>query len=132
MRALSFPRLPSGSECRRARSATDTTSSTTPAPDEQLKLRKRMRAIASEEFTALFGENAPKQLGFVRNPADERVTRPIDDLSSFMFTALKRRDPKLLDVFNEWHRRFEARTVKPEDVKATATRVWRSTKRLKL
>lgn len=100
----------------------------TPALDEQLKLRERMRTIVSEEFTALFGESAPKQLGFIRNPADERITRPIDDLSSFMSTALKRRDAKLLDVFNEWHRRFEAREIKPEDVKATATRVRRSAK----
>ncbi len=99
-----------------------------PALDEQLELRERMRTIVSEEFTALFGENAPKQLGFVRNPADERITRPIDDLSSFMSTALKRRDPKLLEVFNEWHCRFEARAIKPEDVKATATRVRRSAK----
>lgn len=38
------------------------------ALDKQLKLRERMRTIVSEEFTALFGENAPKQLGFVRNP----------------------------------------------------------------
>ena len=99
-----------------------------PALDAQLKLRKRMRTIVSEEFTALFGENAPKQLGFVRNPADERITRPLDDLSSFMSTALKRRDPELLKVFNEWHHRFEARAIKPDDVKATATRVRRSTK----
>lgn len=100
----------------------------TPALDEQLKLRRRMRSIVSEEFTALFGKNASKQLGFVRNPADERITRPIDDLASFMSVALKRRDPKLLPVFDEWHRRFEARAVKPDDVKATATRVRRSTK----
>lgn len=99
-----------------------------PALDEQLKLRQRMRSILSEEFTALFGEDASKQLGFVRNPADERITRPIDDLSSFMSTALKRRDPELLEAFNEWHRRFEAREIKPEDVKATATRVRRSAK----
>lgn len=82
----------------------------------------------SEEFTALFGKNASKQLGFARNPADERITRPIDDLASFQSVALKRRDPKLLPVFDEWHRRFEARAVKPDDVKATATRVRRSTK----
>jgi hypothetical protein len=82
----------------------------------------------SEAFTALLGENAPKQFGFVRNPADERLTRPLDDLSSVICTALKRRDPELLGVFDEWHRRFDARTVKPEDVKATATRVRRSTK----
>lgn len=59
-------------------------------------------------------------------PADERITRPIDDLSSFMSTALKRRDAELLEVFKEWHRRFESRAVKPEDVKPTATRVRRS------
>ncbi|MFD5224417.1 hypothetical protein ACFWHT_02210 [Microbacterium sp. NPDC058342] len=40
----------------------------TPALDEQLKLRRRMRSIVSEEFTALFGKNASKQLGFVRTP----------------------------------------------------------------
>ncbi|UYO96377.1 hypothetical protein OED01_12295 [Microbacterium sp. M28] len=100
----------------------------TPALDEQLKIRERMRTIVSEEFIALFGVNAPKQLGFVRNPADERITRPIDDLSSFMSTALKRREPKLLTVFDTWHKRFQARAVKPEDVKATATRVRRVTK----
>ncbi|MBN8205106.1 hypothetical protein JF550_03930 [Microbacterium esteraromaticum] len=71
-----------------------------PALDEQLKRRRRMRSIVSEEFTALFGKNASKQLGFVRNPADERITRPIDDLASFMSVALKRRDPKLLSVFD--------------------------------
>ncbi|MGY1552893.1 hypothetical protein ACW5CM_14030 [Microbacterium sp. A588] len=100
----------------------------TPALDEQLKIRDRMRSIVSEEFVALFGENAPKQLGFVRNPADERITRPIDDLSTFMSTALKRREPKLLTVFDTWHERFDARAVKPEDVKTTATRIRRSTK----
>ncbi|RWZ59631.1 hypothetical protein ELQ92_12455 [Labedella populi] len=100
----------------------------TPTLDEQLKVRERMRKIVSEEFIALFGQNAPKQLGFVRNPADERITRPIDDLSSFMSTALKRREPKLLSVFDAWHKRFDARAVKPEDVKATATRVRRATK----
>lgn len=99
----------------------------TPALDEQLKVRQRMRKIVSEEFIALFGQDAPKHLGFVRNPADERITRPIDDLSSFMSTALKRREPKLLTVFESWHERFVARAVKPEHVKATATRVRRST-----
>lgn len=97
-----------------------------PELDEQLSLRTRMRSIVSEEFVALFGENAPKQMGFVRNPADERITRPIDDLSGFMSTALKRREPELLPVFDAWHRRFEARLIKPEDVKAKATRVRRS------
>lgn len=99
-----------------------------PALDEQLKLRKRIRAIVSEEFTTLFGENASRQLGFVRNPADERITRPLDDLWSFMSVALKRRDPELLEVADDWHRRFEAREFKPEDVKAKATRVRRSAK----
>lgn len=98
----------------------------TPQLDAQLATRKRMRQIVSEEFTALFGVDAPKQLGFVRNPADERITRPIDDLSSFMMTALKRRDPSLIPVFEDWHERFEARQVKPEDVKAKATRMRRS------
>lgn len=97
-----------------------------PELDEQLSLRTRMRSIVSEEFVALFGENAPKHMGFVRNPADERITRPIDDLSGFMSTALKRREPELLPVFDAWHRRFEARPIKPEDVKAKATRVRRS------
>lgn len=68
--------------------------------DEQLKLRSRMRRIVPEEFVALFGESAPKRMGFVRNPADERITRPIDDLAAFMSVALKRREPDLLPVFN--------------------------------
>lgn len=97
-----------------------------PAIDAQLRIRTRMRKIASEEFVALFGTNVPKQMGFVRNPADERITRPIDDLSSFIGTALKRREPELLTVFDAWHDRFEAREVKPEDVKPMATRVRRS------
>ncbi|MFC9984696.1 hypothetical protein ACFU0W_08620 [Microbacterium keratanolyticum] len=58
-----------------------------PQPDEQLSLRTRMRSIVSEEFVALFGEDAPKQMGFMRNPADERITRPIDDPSGFMSAA---------------------------------------------
>jgi hypothetical protein len=65
-------------------------------------------------------------MGFVRNPVDERITRTIDDLTGFMRTALKRREPELLPVFDAWYRRFEARTIKPEDVKANATRVRRS------
>lgn len=97
-----------------------------PALDAQLKLRSRMRKIVSEEFIALFGANAPKQLGFVRNPANEHITRPIDDLAGFMSTALKRREPDLLPVFDSWHERFAARLIKPEDVKAKATRVRRS------
>lgn len=36
-----------------------------PELDEQLKLHTHMRSIVSEEFVALFGENAPKQMGFV-------------------------------------------------------------------
>lgn len=86
-----------------------------------------MRPFVTEEFTALLGENAPKKLDFVRNPASERITRPIDDLSSFMSRALKRRNPRLLDMFEEWHRRFEAREIESEGVKATATRVRRAT-----
>lgn len=62
----------------------------------------------------------------MRNPADERITRPIDDLSSFVTTALKRRDPRLIPAFEDWHERFEARQVKHKDVKVKATRMRRS------
>lgn len=34
-----------------------------------------------------------------------------------------RHGPELLPVFDAWHQRFEARLIKPEDVKAKATRV---------
>lgn len=62
----------------------------------------------------------------MRYRTDERTTRPTDDLSRFTSTALKRREPELLPVFDAWHQRFEARPIKPEDVKAKATRVRRS------
>lgn len=99
-----------------------------PELDEQLELRRRVRTAVSEEFDALFGSGATHRLGFVRNPADERITRLLDDLGPIAPAALKRREPDLIQVFDKWHSRFEARDIKPEDIDAKATRVRRSAK----
>lgn len=106
----------------------DDLSGVTPALDEQLKLRHRMRELAAEEFDASFGSDASRRLGFPRNPADARITRPIADLGSFMTRTLENRAPDLLPVFEDWQRRFEARDIKPVDSNAKTTRVRRPKK----
>ena len=97
----------------------------TAALDEQLKLRRRMRELAAEEFDTSFGSDASRKLGFPRNPADARITRPIADLGSFMVRTLENRAPELLPVFEDWQRRFEAREVKASESNAKTTRVRR-------
>lgn len=101
-----------------------------PALDYQLALRTRMRMrqAASDEFYATFGAEGSKKLGMSKNPADERVTRPIADIGGFMGLALSRRDPKLLPIYAEWTRRFNNRLITPDDVKQTGSRVRRGTK----
>lgn len=97
----------------------------TPVMDEQLALRRRMRELAAEEFEASFGSDASRKLGFPRNPADARITRPIADLGSFMSRTLTNREPSLLPIFEEWQRRFDARQVKPNESNAKSSRVRR-------
>lgn len=96
-----------------------------PSLDMQLSIRSKMRSLAADAFLETFGDDAPQKLGFVRNPADERLTRPIADLGGFMVRTLKQRDPSLLGVFEEWRSRFDARAIKSDDDNAKATRVRR-------
>lgn len=97
----------------------------TPVMDKQLALRRRMRELAAEEFEASFGSDASRKLGFPRNPADARITRPIADLGSFMTRTLENREPSLLPIFEEWQQRFDARQVKPSESNAKTSRVRR-------
>lgn len=97
----------------------------TPGLDAQLDLRRRMRALAADEFELSFGSEASLKLGFPRNPADARITRPITDLGSFMRRTLENRDPALLPTFEDWQRRFDARDIKPTESNAKTSRVRR-------
>lgn len=94
--------------------------------DAQLELRATMRAAVAAEFDAAFANRALARLRMSRGLADQYTTRLIDDLAPSITVALERRAPELLPVFQDWHQRFEARPVKPEDVKPTSTRVRRT------
>lgn len=96
--------------------------------DAQLKLRKKMREAVTKEFDALALNLLGSLMGGRSEPASERSARLIDELAPSMATALQRRAPDLVPVFRAWHERFEARSVKPEDVKAKAVRVRRPSK----
>ncbi|WP_447586959.1 hypothetical protein [Microbacterium lacticum] len=95
--------------------------------DAQLELRAKMRSAVASEFDAAFTNRAAVRLRMTRSIADQYTTRLIDDLAPSITVALERRAPELLPVFDEWHRRFEARPLRLEDVKPTSTRVRRTT-----
>ncbi|MBM7832065.1 hypothetical protein JOE59_002770 [Agromyces cerinus] len=92
-----------------------------PALDEQLELRRRMRRACADEFVALYGESAHTQMGFAAVPTNPRSTRMLVDFGTFMTVALKRRDPDLLPIYAEWVTRFEKRKVKEHS--STSTRI---------
>lgn len=96
--------------------------------DTQLALRSKMRAAVAEEFDAAFANRVAVRMRMTRGLADEHTTRLIDDLAPSINVALERRAPELLPVFNDWHQQFEARPLKPEDVKPTSTRIRRSSR----
>lgn len=94
--------------------------------DVQLDLRKRMRAAVSEEFNALLSNRQAKAFNLKADPSDHRAIRLISDLGPALDLALERRAPELLPTFTDWQTGFEARDVKTDDVKATATRIRRN------